>query len=84
MLNLALFQLLRIKLFLQVLGTSPSRLTQKLYRYQIRGVEQQFTETELVEIKRSLRLITAIIDEETKKIWLLVFWLFTSKMDDSV
>jgi hypothetical protein len=31
-----------------------------------------------------LRLIAAIIDEETKKIWLLVFWLFTSKVDDSV
>jgi hypothetical protein len=39
---------------LQVLGTSPSRFTQKLYRYQIRGVEQQFTKEELQEIKMSL------------------------------
>jgi hypothetical protein len=29
-----------------------------------------------------LRLIAAIIDEETEKIWLLVFWLFTSKVID--
>jgi hypothetical protein len=68
MLNPTLFQLLRIKLFLQVLGTSPSRFTQKLYRYQIRGVEQQFTKEELQEIKMSLHAAAAIIEEAVAKL----------------
>jgi hypothetical protein len=68
MLNPELFQFLKIKPLLEGLDMSPARFTQKLYRYKIRGIEQRFTETELAEIKRSLRLITAIIDEETQKI----------------
>jgi hypothetical protein len=67
MLNPTLFQLLRIKPFLRVLNISPSRFTQKLYHYQIRGVEQQFTEEELQEIKMSLHVAAAIIEEEAAK-----------------
>jgi hypothetical protein len=68
MLNPELFQFLKIKPLLGGLEMSPARFTQKLYKYKVRGIEQRFTETELVEIKRSLRLIAAIIDEETEKI----------------
>jgi hypothetical protein len=68
MLNPELFQFLKIKPLLEGLDMSPARFTQKLYRYKIRGIEQQFTETELEDIKRSLKVISSIIDEETQKI----------------
>jgi hypothetical protein len=47
---------------------SAARFTQKLYRYKIRGVEQQFTEGELEELKKSLRIISATTKEETEKV----------------
>jgi hypothetical protein len=46
---------------------SAARFTQKLYRYKIRGVEQQFTKKELQEIKMSLHAAAAIIEEEADK-----------------
>jgi hypothetical protein len=47
---------------------SPSRFTQKLHAYEIRGQKQRFTAEEIAQIKSSLLVIAAIIKDEAEKI----------------
>lgn len=66
--NKQIFELVKIKPFLQVLSMSPSRFTQKLHQYKIKGLEQSFTTDEKSKIKQSLLVIADLIEQEAKNI----------------
>mgnify|MGYP000448132139 CR=1 FL=1 len=68
MINKEIFDFVKIKPLLQHLDMSPSRFTQKLHQYDIRGQKQGFTVEEEKKIKSSLLLIVSIIEEEANKI----------------
>lgn len=68
--NSEIFDLVKIKPFTQLLNMSPSRFTQKLRKYKIKGKEQNFSPEESEKIKQGLELLSSLIKyelTETKK-----------------
>lgn len=59
MINKEIFDFVKIKPLLQHLDISPSRFTQKLHQYDIRGQKQGFTVEEEKQIKyKSIYVVT--------------------------
>ena len=66
--NRDIFQLIKIKPFTQLLGISPARFTQKLHQYDVRGLQQDFNETDKVKLKRGLLTLAELIKDEANKL----------------
>ena len=66
--NRDIFQLIKIKPFTQLLGISPSRFTQKLHKYDVRGLQQDFNESDKEKLKRGLLTLSDMIKEEANKL----------------
>lgn len=62
--NTQIFDLVKIKPFTELLRISPSRFTQKLKRYKIRGIEQKFSQEELDKIVHGLHYVQKLIAYE--------------------
>ena len=67
MINKELFDFVKIKPLLRGMRMSPSRFTQKLHAYEIRGQKQRFTAEEIAQIKSSLLVIAAIIQRRGRE-----------------
>ena len=66
--NRDIFQLIKIKPFTQLLGISPSRFTQKLHKYDVRGLQQDFNTSDKEKLKRGLLTLADMIKEEANKL----------------
>jgi hypothetical protein len=66
--NRDIFQLIKIKPFTELLGISPARFTQKLHQYDVRGLPQDFNESDKVKLKRGLLTLAEMIKEEANKL----------------
>ncbi len=66
--NRDIFQLIKIKPFTVLLGISPARFTQKLHQYDVRGLPQDFNESDKVKLKQGLLTLTDMIKEEANKL----------------
>jgi hypothetical protein len=66
--NRDIFQLIKIKPFTELLGISPARFTQKLHKYDVRGLQQDFNETDKVKLKRGLLTLAELIKDEANKL----------------
>lgn len=66
--NRDIFNLIKIKPFTQLLGISPSRFTQKLRKYDVRGLQQDFNESDKEKLKRGLLTLSEMIKEEANKL----------------
>lgn len=63
-----IFQLLKIKPFTKILGVSSARFTQKLHRYSVRGLIQDFNEEDKVKLKNAMLMLSDMIKEEANKL----------------
>jgi hypothetical protein len=66
--NRDILQLIKIKPFTELLGISPARFTQKLHQYDVRGLPQDFNESDKVKLKRGLLTLAEMIKEEANKL----------------
>lgn len=66
--NRDIFQLIKIKPFTQLLGISHARFTQKLHQYNVKGLPQDFNESDKEKLKRGLLTLSEMIKEEANKL----------------
>jgi hypothetical protein len=66
--NRDIFNLIKIKPFTQLLGISPARFTQKLHKYNVRGLKQDFNERDNEKLKIGLLRLSEMIKEEANKL----------------
>lgn len=66
--NREIFSMVKIKPFTELLGISPSRFTQKLHKYHVRGLQQDFTENDKVKLKQGLNILAEMIKAEANKL----------------
>ncbi len=66
--NRDIFQLIKIKPFTLLLGISHARFTQKLHQYDVKGLPQDFNESDKVKLKQGLLNLSDMIKEEANKL----------------
>jgi hypothetical protein len=63
-----IFTFIRIKPFTQLLGISHARFTQKLHQYNVKGLPQDFNESDKEKLKRGLITLADMIKLEADKL----------------